>query len=95
MGKGHLVSLDAQNRNIEIEAPTTNPRIPYYYEARNDYTNNLETILLCNRCVCNSKLIPREFSYVIGVYRTYHMEAPKSHKIIFLPEKALCNRCPV
>ena len=23
-----------------------------YYEARNDYTNNSETILLCNRCAC-------------------------------------------
>ena len=22
-----------------------------YYEARNDYTNDSETILLCNRCV--------------------------------------------
>ena len=25
---------------------------PEYYEARNDYTNNSETILLCNRCMC-------------------------------------------
>ena len=47
-----------------------------YYEARNDYTNNSETTLLCNRCVCNWKLIPREFFCVIGVYRQYHMEAP-------------------
>ena len=28
----------------------------FYYEARNDYTNNSETILLCNRCVCNGKI---------------------------------------
>ena len=29
-----------------------------YYEARNDYTHNSETILLCSRCVCNWKIIP-------------------------------------
>ena len=34
------------------------------------------------------KLIPREFSCVIGVYRKYHMEAPKLHKII--PPRKLC-----
>ena len=27
-----------------------------YYEARKDYTNNSETILLCNRCACNWKI---------------------------------------
>ena len=27
----------------------------HYYEARNDYTNNSGTILLCNRCVRNRK----------------------------------------
>ena len=27
-----------------------------YYEARNDYTNNPETIILCHRCVCNGKI---------------------------------------
>ena len=51
------------------------PRV--YSEARNDYTNNSETILLRNRCVCViGKLIPRECFCVIGVYRKYHMEAP-------------------
>ena len=41
-------------------------------------------------CVCViGKLIPREFFCVlIGVYRKYHMEAPKLHKII--PARKLC-----
>ena len=30
-------------------------RVQVYYEAWNDYTNNSETVLLCNRCVCNRK----------------------------------------
>ena len=61
----------------------------HYYEARNDYTNNSETIPWCNRCVCaGGKLIPREFFCVIVVYRKYHMEAPKLHKRI--PARKLC-----
>ena len=40
-------------------------------------------------CVCViGKLIPREFFCVIGVYRKYHMEAPKLHKRI--PARKLC-----
>ena len=34
------------------------------------------------------KFIPREFFCVIGVYRKYHMEAPKLHKRI--PARKLC-----
>ena len=44
---------------------------------------------MCNRCVCViGKLIPRELFCVIGVYRKYHMEAPKLRKRI--PSRKLC-----
>ena len=40
-----------------------------YYETRNDYTNDSETILLCKRYVCViGKLIPRQVMRVIGVF---------------------------
>ena len=43
----------------------------------------------CVTDVCAiGKLIPREFFCVIGVYRKYHMEAPKLHEII--PARKLC-----
>ena len=53
------------------------------HEARNDYTNNSEAILLCNRCVCNRRII----SQIINVcnwheHSNHIMEAPELHKII-------------
>ena len=59
----------------------------FCYEARNDYTNNSETVLLCNRYVCaraqlGNLLIPRKVFCAIGVYRKYLVEAPEAHKII-------------
>ena len=60
-----------------------------YYEARNGYTNNIQKQFSCVTDVCViGKLIPREFFCVIGVYRKYHMEAPKLHKRI--PARKLC-----
>ena len=39
-----------RNRNTHTH---THTKLNFlYYEARNDYTNNSETVLLCNRCVC-------------------------------------------
>ena len=43
-------------------------------------TDNSETILLRNRCVCNWKLIPRNLFCVIGVYRKYLVEVPELHQ---------------
>ena len=53
-----------------------------YYAARNDYTNNSETILLCNRCVCViGKLIPRQLMCVIGAFTESALcKRPKLHK---------------
>ena len=58
-----------------------------YYEARNDYTNSSETILLCNTCV---RAIGNINSQTINVcnwriHRKYLMKVPESHKE-FLPE---------
>ena len=57
------------------------------YEARHDYTNNSETILLRNRCVCAiGKLIPRQLVCVCvcnwHIHRKYLMETPYLHKRI-------------
>ena len=47
-------------RNLEalvVEAKPKSGNNPYTYsEARHGYTNNSETILLCNRCACNLKI---------------------------------------
>ena len=58
-----------------------------YYEAQNDYTNNSETILLRNKCVC----VQLEFNCQTinlcnwRVHRKYLMKAPKYTKQ-FLPD---------
>ena len=39
-----------------------------YYEARNDYTNILETLLLCNCVRAIGKLIRRQLTCVIGAF---------------------------
>ena len=41
--------IAAQNRNHLF-------KFGAYYEARDDYTNNSKTILLCNKCACNWKI---------------------------------------
>ena len=54
-----------------------------YNEARNDYTNNSETVLLCNKCVCNRKINSQTINVCNWhVRRKYLMEAPELHKII-------------
>ena len=46
-------------------------------------TQIIRNQFFCVTDVCViGKLIPREFFCVIGVYKKYHMEAPKLHKII-------------
>ena len=51
-----------------------------HHEARNDCTNNSETILLCNRCACNWKMNSQIILVCIGVHRKYLVEAPKLHE---------------
>ena len=55
---------------ITCHFPQENKHVPFAetnYEARNDDTNNSETILSCNDYVCAiGKMIPREFLRVIG-----------------------------
>ena len=53
--------------------------LPSYYEVQNDYANHTETIILCNRCVCNWKQIPRECLRVLGHSQKYLVEAPELH----------------
>ena len=49
----------------------------HYFEARNDYTNDLETIHLCNRCACNLKIRSRWILVCHWhVHRKYLMETP-------------------
>ena len=66
----------------------------HYYEARNDYTNNSETILLCNRCVCNWKINSQRI-----LLCNWHLQkVPHGSALITQKnscQKALCNRCPV
>ena len=59
----------------------------YYYEARNGYTNDSETLRLCNRCVCNRKTNSQTINVVCNwhVHRKYAVEAPNYTKD-FLPE---------
>ena len=65
-----------------------------YYEARNDYTNNSETILLCNRCGCNWKInSQRMLLCKWRLQRVPHGGALITQKNSC--QKALCNRCPV
>ena len=46
-------------------------------------TQMIRKKIFCVTDVCViGKLIPRECFCVIGVYRKYHMEAPKLHKTI-------------
>ena len=69
-----------------------------YYEARNDYTNNSETILLCNKCACNWKINSQTINVCNEhVHRKYLMKAP-NYTNLFLPESpvpcvtdVLCN----
>ena len=57
-----------------------------YYEARNDYTNKTETVLLCNRCACNWKINSRTSNACHWrIHRKYHMKALHYTKE-FLPE---------
>ena len=65
------------------------------YAARNDYTNNSETILLCNRCVCViGKLIPRQLMCVIGAFTENTFIGARITQNSSC-QKAMCNRCPV
>ena len=65
-----------------------------YYEARNDYTNNSETILLCNRCVCNWKINSQRILLCNWrLQKIPHGSAQITQKNSC--QKALCNRCPV
>ena len=67
---------------------------PTYYETRNDYTNNSETILLCNRCVCNWKINSQRI--LLCNWRL--QKVPHGGALITQKnscQKALCNRCPV
>ena len=45
-------------RGLPCNSPLATPdkALRLYYEAQNDYTNNSETILLCNGSACNWKL---------------------------------------
>ena len=65
-----------------------------YYKARNYYTNNSETILLCNRCVCNWKINSKRI-----LLCNWHLQkVPHGGALITQNnscQKALCNRCPV
>ena len=71
--------------------PTTPLTLAIYYEALNDYTNNLQTALLWNRCTCKRKVL-LEFPENSCVVRTFTESAlwrrPNDTKE-FLPE------CPV
>ena len=65
-----------------------------YYEARNDYTNNSETILLCNRCVCNWKVNSQRI--LLCNWRLQKIPHGGAQITQNNPcQKALCNRCPV
>ena len=65
-----------------------------YYEAQNYYTNNSETILLCDRCACNWRINSQTTNVCHWrIHRKYHMKAPKLHKII--PVRKPWNICPV
>ena len=45
--------------------------------------NNSETILLCNRCVCNRKIDSQTINVCNRhVHRQYMLQAPELHKII-------------
>ena len=73
---------------IEIEKsvlPKTDPHIflDCYYEARHEYTNNSETILLCNRCACNRKM--NSHRILVCTWRAdrkYLIEGAQLHKRI-------------
>ena len=53
----------------------------HYCEARNDYTNNSETILLCNRCARNSNINSQRINVCNRrVHRKYLMKAPNYTK---------------
>ena len=68
-----------------------------YYEARNDYTNSSETILLSNKCVCNRNINSQTINVCSWrVHRKCLMEAPKSQKKTIPARKpsvtdVLCN----
>ena len=66
----------------------------FYYEARNDCTNNSETVLLCNRCVCNWKINSKRI-----LLRNWRLQkVPHGGAQITQKnscQKTLCNRCPV
>ena len=59
-----------------------------YYEARADYADNSETLLLRNGCACNWKPFSRKFLCVTGVHRKFLVEKPELHKI--LPAREPC-----
>ena len=68
-----------------------------YYKARDDYTNNSEAILLCNRCACNWKTNSQrilqescvQLAFTESTFFWRHLNYTKSC------QQALCNRCPV
>ena len=54
-----------------------------YYEARNDYTNNSETVLLCKRCARSWKVNSQTINVCNWhLHRQYLMKAPELHKRI-------------
>ena len=64
----HFETRDLELLIFEGTLPSCSPHSAGYYEARNDYTNNSETVLLCNRCVCNWKIKSRQLMCVIGAF---------------------------
>ena len=88
-GQGANVSKVASGRLAWTSTP------PKYYEARHDYTNNSEIVLLCNTRACKWKSIPREFLCNISFHRKYHLKAAAVHKLIPANQEVLCNRYPV
>ena len=60
---------DARRQSVvRLSAGKVHDESGAYYEARNDYTNNSETILLCNNVRVIGKLIPRQLVCVIGTF---------------------------
>ena len=56
-------------------------RAPDLLWARNDYTNNSETTLLCNRCVCNRKINSQAINVCNWrVHRKYLVQSAQLHK---------------
>ena len=77
-----IIFLVSSHQSVRIFGDSLFGRGPDYYEARNDFTNNSETILLCNTCLNACKW---------HVHRKYLIEAPELHKIMLARKPSVTN----